>query len=114
MDVLLFQTAKLMVIKKSPFSIVSGELASVMSRFPRADYDRMYNETVKRFGKPKRTVTAQFSGLDGKYGTQRRAEWQYPGTISATLADGSAANGNGIGPGFLLLQSDERAYSGLK
>jgi hypothetical protein len=98
----------------APLSSVDGELASVMNRFPRADYDQMHDETVKRFGKPARTVTEPFSGLDGKYGRQRRAEWRYPGTISVTLADGSAANGNTVSPGFLLLQSDERAYSGLK
>lgn len=100
--------------QKISIMIVDREVASVMIRFPRADYDRMNNETVKRFGKPTRTVTDQFSGLDGKYGKQRRVEWQYAGTISVTLADGSAANGNKVGPGFLLLHSDERAYSGLK
>ena len=47
--------------QKLSFMIVDGELASVMSRFPRADYDQMYNETVKRFGKPNRTVTDHFS-----------------------------------------------------
>jgi hypothetical protein len=100
--------------QKISIGIVDGELASVMSRFPRADYDQMYNETVKRFGKPTRTEIGQFLGLHGKYGKQRRADWQYADTISVTLVDGSAEDGNRVGPGFLLLQSDERAYAGLK
>jgi hypothetical protein len=62
----------------------------------------------------RRLLVQRFPSLNGKYGKQRRAEWKYPGTISVTLADGSAANGNRVGPGFLLLISDERAYAGLK
>jgi hypothetical protein len=99
--------------QKLSFMIVDGELANVLIWFPRADYDRVYNETVKRFGKPTRIETNQFDGLRGKYGKQRCAKWRYADTISVILVDGSAANRDRVGPGFLKLESEKRIYSGL-
>lgn len=103
-----FQDGEIDGDQKLSIAIVDGELSSVRSLFPRVAYEQMYNETVKRLGKPTRTGTDEFYGLNGRYGKQRSAEWRFAGSISVTLVDGSATNGDRVGPGFLLLQSDER------